>query len=466
MSYAISCKKDNPARNTSITSFTPSSGAAGTPVSILGSGLGASTIDNLVSFNGVPAQLASATSTSLVAIVPLTATSGRITVTVNGTTVTSASDFVVTKTTITSFTPTSGTIGSSITINGTNFGSTVGNNVVKFNGIAATVTAATSTLLTVTVPVNATTGKINVVANGSLATSIDDFIIDPKINSFLATSGVAGDVVDIRGSGFGATAADNVVKFNGEIASFYANNATPTRLLVYVPLGATTGKISVQANSGTVVTATNDFTILSPNISNFSPNIGATGTRIDINGTNFSNNSAFNIVKFNGVQAEVYSSNNILLAVNVPAAFTTGKISVTVGPNTTTSSSDFQVCSGAAELVIGYIGISSIASDRTSFYYDIHLTNAGDTVADFANEVVHAYVSKDAADNGNDLDAGSWALSDHISELYPNRTYSLSGKGIIPGGETVDSYPYLVLKISGPVAECNTTNNTGIRSIP
>ncbi|MDF2193481.1 BACON domain-containing carbohydrate-binding protein [Paraflavitalea sp. CAU 1676] len=68
--------------------------------------------------------------------------------------------------------------GASITINGSGFDGTVGGNTVTINDKAATVTAATPTALTVTVPVKAGTGKIKVTAGTKNATSAGDFTYD------------------------------------------------------------------------------------------------------------------------------------------------------------------------------------------------------------------------------------------------------------------------------------------------
>lgn len=65
--------------------------------------------------------------------------------------------------TISSFSPLSGNAGTSITINGSNFNSTVSNNAVYFGSIAGTVTVATATSLTVTVPTGAMYGSITVI---------------------------------------------------------------------------------------------------------------------------------------------------------------------------------------------------------------------------------------------------------------------------------------------------------------
>ena len=49
--------------------------------------------------------------------------------------------------TITTFSPTSGAVGDSVTITGTNFSSTLASNTVKFNGITATLNSGTTAQL-------------------------------------------------------------------------------------------------------------------------------------------------------------------------------------------------------------------------------------------------------------------------------------------------------------------------------
>lgn len=86
---------------------------------------------------------------------------------------------------IDSFSPTSGYAqfsntgipGTSVVVYGTNFSTTAANNVLKFNGTIATVNTATSTQITTTVPVGATTGRITVTTNSGTATSATDFVV-------------------------------------------------------------------------------------------------------------------------------------------------------------------------------------------------------------------------------------------------------------------------------------------------
>jgi IPT/TIG domain-containing protein len=157
-----------------ITSFTPTGGPAGTIVTITGTNL---CNPSAVTFNNIPAVTFSATNaTTIVATVPATATTGLIRVTTpTAPTAASATNFTVgAAPTITSFTPTSGPVGTNVTITGTNL---TGVTSVKFNGLAATFTTSTATSVTATVPTGATTGKVSVTTGVGTATSTADFTV-------------------------------------------------------------------------------------------------------------------------------------------------------------------------------------------------------------------------------------------------------------------------------------------------
>jgi hypothetical protein len=71
-------------------------------------------------------------------------------------------------------------------------------------------------------------------------------------------------------------------------------------------------------------------------ITSISPESGAIGTVVEISGKGFSETMEDNIVKFNGVQAEVFYATKETLIVTVPSSTTTGKVTVTVGSETAT----------------------------------------------------------------------------------------------------------------------------------
>lgn len=83
--------------------------------------------------------------------------------------------------TITSFSPGTGNVGSTVIITGNNFDPFAPNNTVRLNGTIASVTAATSTSLTLTVPDGATSGPFTVTVIGQTGTSSTNFIVEATI---------------------------------------------------------------------------------------------------------------------------------------------------------------------------------------------------------------------------------------------------------------------------------------------
>ncbi len=99
---------------------------------------------------------------------------------------------IATKTSVTAISPNSGTSGMSVIITGSNFSNT--NNIVTFqNGIAATVTLATPTSLTVTVPTGGSTGSISV--NG-VAGPVFTYTAGSDPNVYIAGGGNTGSLTD------------------------------------------------------------------------------------------------------------------------------------------------------------------------------------------------------------------------------------------------------------------------------
>ena len=89
--------------------------------------------------------------------------------------------------TITSFSPSSAPEGSTVTVTGTGFSTTIANNIVYFGAGRGTVTLASVTSLSVTVPTSATYGpvSVSVVGTGKSATSHNFF--DPKAKIIVVT---------------------------------------------------------------------------------------------------------------------------------------------------------------------------------------------------------------------------------------------------------------------------------------
>ncbi|UFP96139.1 IPT/TIG domain-containing protein [Gloeobacter morelensis] len=227
--------------------------------------------------------------------------------------------------TISSISPTSGLVGTSVTINGTNF---QGVTAVKFNGTNAAYTVNSSTKITATVPSGASSGPINVTASGgSVNSGTFTVLYAPTVSSISPTSGGVGASVTISGTNF--TGASSV-KFNGTAAGFTVNSAS--QITATVPSGATSGSISVTTAGGTAYSGT--FTVLAaPTVSSLSPTSGATGASVTISGTNFTGASA---VKFNTTPATFAVVSASQISATVPSGATDGAVSVSTAGGTGT----------------------------------------------------------------------------------------------------------------------------------
>lgn len=314
-----------------ISSISPSSGAAGTVVSIFGNGFDDLPANNIVRFNGVPATVNTSNCCFLSVVVPLGASTGNLTVQVGSITTFNPVIFAVPAPTITNFTPTLGTTGESITITGTNFSPVQAINVVQFNGTVATVTASSSTSITVTVPSGATTGPITVTVDGRTATSGSNFtfVFPPTISSFSPGSGPPGTTVTITGANFDPVTANNTVRINGALMT--VTSSTATSIVADIPGSAISGLITVTVMGYTATTITN-FQVITPapTITGFSPATGPVGTTVTITGTNFNLVPVNNIVRFGAVGATVSSVTATTMQVNVPAGATYNPISLTI----------------------------------------------------------------------------------------------------------------------------------------
>jgi len=139
-------------------------GSVGETIDILGQGFTGSTE---VEFGGASATFNVVSDTELTAVVPTAAVTGVVSVLTPSGTLTATSNFKVLPT-IKSISPTSGPVGTLVTVTGSGL---TGATSVTVDGKAASFTAVSSTEITVTVPNTAKTGKIVVTTAGGSATS-------------------------------------------------------------------------------------------------------------------------------------------------------------------------------------------------------------------------------------------------------------------------------------------------------
>ncbi|HEV2417194.1 MAG TPA: kelch repeat-containing protein [Terriglobia bacterium] len=149
--------------------------------------------------------------------------------------------------TISSISPTSGAIGTSVTVSGSNFGSSQGSSEITFNGTVASPKTWTSTKIVANAPSGATTGNVIVTVSG-VASNGKSFTVKPTptITSVSPSFGAVEIMITITGTNFGSSQGSSTVKFNGTAGA--PKSWSPSQIIVPVPNGATTGNVVVHAS--------------------------------------------------------------------------------------------------------------------------------------------------------------------------------------------------------------------------
>ena len=222
----------------------PSSGPAGIQVTIAGVNFGPAQGNSSVTFNGVPAGIASWSNGQVVAVTPATVSTGPVVVAVNS--VSSNNNVVYTayNPIISNLSPSAGTFGASITINGTGFGVNQGSSYVSFDGSPVNLLSWSNTSIQAVVPGLANgPATVTVTVQGVTSNGIT-FTIEgpPSISAISPTSGTGGTLVTINGSGFGSVQSNSTVAFNGLPA--VVNSWSDTQIIAAVP-ETSTGPVSV-----------------------------------------------------------------------------------------------------------------------------------------------------------------------------------------------------------------------------
>jgi len=145
--------------------------------------------------------------------------------------------------TVTAISPESGTVGTEITITGTDFPTDASAINLTFGGVAATISSVSSTQIVTSVPAGATSGEVSIVANGFTKTTPSTFTVLADL-----VSGTMENLFAPSTSNFGEPAAGEFTKF-----SFATGDVTTSDTEWDIAFRTTT----IAVNGG-AVTGTND----------------------------------------------------------------------------------------------------------------------------------------------------------------------------------------------------------------
>jgi hypothetical protein len=254
-----------------ITSMKPGKGSIGTTVTLKGSHLDGGNVH----IGKAKAAVASSAKNKIIFKIPKGLKPGKsytITVTNNKITVKAPKEFAVISAAptnqgeddpnppvITNIKSGSGKTCTQVTIAGKGFSKKTSEDVVKFGGKQAVVKKATETRLTVIIPKGIKKGtiKVTITVNGKTTKSMDFKVTgdgckpgNPIITSITPAAGTVGTKVTIKGSSLNKMTSRGVIKFNGAAVT-NVQSVTSTKLIVIVPKGATTGKVTATINGKT-----------------------------------------------------------------------------------------------------------------------------------------------------------------------------------------------------------------------
>jgi hypothetical protein len=269
----------------SIAGINPTSGPAGTVVTISGQNLLDAEGRGTVYLNALHLPILNPSSSSIQVVIPASANSGAFDVHINGVG-RYTPPFTIPGTSavpeITSFSPNYGAFGSTMTLMGTNFGVVQGSSSVLFTGLVpfeggttyalTTVvpTAWSNTSITLNVPYSAI--GIDLLPNldnfavrvvngeGAQLSNAANFFVEPRpsLTGINPTSGPAGTMVTISGQNLLDAGGHGKVWFGNVNAPIVSQSSTSVQ--VEVPIGATTGPIDVHVNG--VGSYTPTFTVV------------------------------------------------------------------------------------------------------------------------------------------------------------------------------------------------------------
>jgi YD repeat-containing protein len=372
------------------------------------------------------------------------------------------------------FTPRSGPVGSVVTLYGAGFSPSAAANTVTFNGTAATVSAATSTALTVSVPAGATTGRITVSnAAGSVTSAVDYVVGDlqpaPAIAGFTPQVGTVGTVVTVTGSHFQPSVQANKAAIGGASASIIqdATSPTATQLKISVPGNLASGRISVSTPFGKA-TSVDDFyavpAAVNPANVEFKGRLPLDGSTVS--GATTSANKV-GLLLFDGQQGDaslqleitattmtsgsvsIYRPDGVLhvsgsigagAVIKLPALPFTGTYTVLVAPGASTGSISMRV--GKTDLVVSALSLGTIVANQNGSWtipVTYTVTNSGNIAAQ-AGWYDLAYLSVDGTlDNA---DQSSSYLNYRSTTLAPGASYTVTGNfttsaATVPGSYTL-----------------------------
>jgi hypothetical protein len=274
---------------------------------------------------------------------------------------------------ITSLTPSSGGVGTLITILGSNFGDQQGSTQVLFGTIPAIVTSWGATEIQAQVPVGATAGLVTVQIGTQSSNGVMFTTPPPSIVRITPSPALPGQTAVIEGNYFGADQGASLITslagFSYSVVSWSNSSIT-----VILPCNASTDLLSIQAGGQS---STGQFLIVQPEL--------------------FISPTSINLLTGQEQQVQAVSSSGILVTgaswsvedqviasfdttTQTVKALTAGKTNVSAALNGTCANLDISVYDSAAGLPQGkpkWIAPNLAGGFISEIFHAVHLDDSG-----------------------------------------------------------------------------------------
>ncbi len=273
-----------------ITDFSPKFGPPGTVVTMYGSGFGDNKKLIKVTMGGQMVKVTSVTPDKIQVVVPAGAIDSPFILSKGNQKTSAKTSFDIRiPPTITSFSPLEGFPGTVVTLTGSNFGSSELKTKVKLGDKVIKILSVTDNKIEVQVPEDAPDGRftIEISDKGSAVTDTSFSLwVLLQIASFSPEKGQEGTIIKIAGKGF----LTDVKLVSVQLGSkkLKITGLKPEEISVKVPAGVVSGELTVFIKGrGTVKTDKKFLVVHTPQISNFTPDVGQVGTMLTVYGNYF-----------------------------------------------------------------------------------------------------------------------------------------------------------------------------------
>lgn len=223
---------------------------------------------------------------------------------------------------ISGFSPTSGSVGSTVTVTGAGFSSVL---AVRLGSVAAQFKAESDAKLTFTVPAGAQGSRIELAASGRTVLSSAEFGVRsaPQVARVSPTAVPPGGRITLTGSNL-----DRVTQVRVNEVVFRIATQGVTTLAADVPPNATSGPLSLVDGEGIARPQPMQITVIGPmTITSFAPASALVGELVTVNGSNLDRAVS---VAFGGQKVALVDTHTgaSQITVTVPEGATTGTIAV------------------------------------------------------------------------------------------------------------------------------------------